>query len=226
MTNQMPGNRLRAGLLRIEDVRQQPLWQQALASLGESPEQPLDDLLRHRVIRRLVGIFIRNAIEATAAALTENHVHSVAALRGLSLRVPVGERVVVRRNSTERTIEGDLLDIANGQAGTVTAIADSQITVRLDAGDEVTLTDRYLRRGGALTHAYALTTHRAQGGTWDLAIAVGTDGLYRETPAKVRRRRDRQVLQDQPLLCSISHLWPPVFLTDHLKDSTDICPKR
>ena len=73
---------LRAGLLRIEDVRQQPLWQQALASLGESPEQPLDDLLRHRVIRRLVGIFIRNAIEATAAALVENHVHSVAALRG------------------------------------------------------------------------------------------------------------------------------------------------
>ncbi len=92
----------------------------------------------------------------------------------------LGERVVVRRNSTERTIEGDLLDIANGQAGTVTAIADSQITVRLDAGDEVTLTDRYLRRGGALTHAYALTTHRAQGGTWDLAIAVGADGLYRE----------------------------------------------
>ncbi len=39
---------LRAGLLRIEDVRQQPLWQQALHSLGESPERPLDDLLRHR----------------------------------------------------------------------------------------------------------------------------------------------------------------------------------
>jgi len=42
------------------------------------------------------------------------------------------------------------------------------------------LTDRYLRRGGHLTHACALTTHRAQGGTWNLAIAVGTDGLYRE----------------------------------------------
>ena len=92
----------------------------------------------------------------------------------------LGERVVVRRNSTERTIDGDLLDIANGQAGTVTAIADSHVTVRLDTGNEVTLTDRYLRRGGELTHAYALTTHRAQGGTWDLAIAVGADGLYRE----------------------------------------------
>ena len=47
-------------------------------------------------------------------------------------------------------------------------------------GAELVLTDRYLRRGGHLTHAYALTTHRAQGGTWDLAIGVGADGLYRE----------------------------------------------
>ena len=33
---------------------------------------------------------------------------------------------------------------------------------------------------GDVDHGYALTTHRAQGGTWDHAIAVGTDGLYRE----------------------------------------------
>ena len=31
----------------------------------------------------------------------------------------LGERVVVRRNSTERTVGGDLHDIANGQAGIV-----------------------------------------------------------------------------------------------------------
>lgn len=78
---------LRAGLLRIEDVRQQPLWQQALHSLGESPERPLDDLLRHRVIRRLVGIFVRNAIEATAAALEEHDVRSVDELRALGRNV-------------------------------------------------------------------------------------------------------------------------------------------
>jgi conjugative relaxase-like TrwC/TraI family protein len=47
-------------------------------------------------------------------------------------------------------------------------------------GHDLILSDRYLRRGGHVTHAYALTTHRAQGGTWDLAIAVGADGLYRE----------------------------------------------
>ena len=74
---------LRAGLLRIEDVRQQPLWQQAMASLGEPLSQPLDDLLRHRVIRRLVGIFIRTAIEATAANLASHRIESVAELRSL-----------------------------------------------------------------------------------------------------------------------------------------------
>jgi hypothetical protein len=53
--------------------------------------------------------------------------------------------------------------------------------VRLDRhGQQLALTDRYLARGGHLTHAYALTSHRAQGGTWDLAIGVGADSLYRE----------------------------------------------
>ena len=46
-----------------------------------------DDLLRHRVIRRLVGIFVRDAIEATAAALEENSVRSVDELRALGHNV-------------------------------------------------------------------------------------------------------------------------------------------
>ncbi len=92
----------------------------------------------------------------------------------------VGERVVVRRNSTEHTVDGHAVEVANGQAGHITAIDPGGLTVRLDRGAELVLTDRYLRRGGHLTHAYALTTHRAQGGTWDLAIGVGADGLYRE----------------------------------------------
>ena len=93
----------------------------------------------------------------------------------------VGERVVVRRNSTEHTVHGHAVDVANGQAGHVVAVGTDGLTVRMDrGGDELVLTDRYLRRGGHLTHAYALTTHRAQGGTWDLAIGVGADGLYRE----------------------------------------------
>jgi conjugative relaxase-like TrwC/TraI family protein len=93
----------------------------------------------------------------------------------------VGERIVVRRNSAdEHTVTGAEISVANGQPGTIIAAADHQLTVRLDTGHDLVLSDRYLRRGGHVTHAYALTTHRAQGGTWDLAIAVGADGLYRE----------------------------------------------
>jgi conjugative relaxase-like TrwC/TraI family protein len=87
-----------------------------------------------------------------------------------------GERVVVRRNHTL----DDVL-VANGHTGTVMYAKDGQLQIELDSGQLITLDDAYLRRGGHVTHAYALTTHRSQGGTWDFAIAVGTDALYRES---------------------------------------------
>jgi hypothetical protein len=93
----------------------------------------------------------------------------------------VGQRIVLRRNSTaEHTLTGDMTAVANGQLGTVEAADQQRMIVALDEGPTVALDERYRRRGGDLAHAYALTTHRAQGGTWDLAIAVGADGLYRE----------------------------------------------
>lgn len=97
-------------------------------------------------------------------------------------RFRTGERVVIRHNSRQTTTTGQLVDIANGQPGTVTSVDKSAVTVRLDSsGHEVVLGDTYLRQGGRITHGYALTAHRAQGGTWDLAISVGADGLYRES---------------------------------------------
>lgn len=105
---------------------------------------------------------------------TDNHTYDTGEYR-------IGERVVLRRNSTsEHALDGTPIFVANGQTGTVTGAADERLTIRLDTGGEVMLTDEYLRRGGHVTHAYALTTHRAQGGTWDVAIAVGADGLYKE----------------------------------------------
>jgi hypothetical protein len=74
-----------------------------------------------------------------------------------------------------------MTEVANGHTGHVVAVDPERLTVRLDTtGTDVVLDHRYLQRGGHISHAYALTTHRAQGGTWDLAIAVGADGLYRE----------------------------------------------
>ena len=89
-------------------------------------------------------------------------------------------RAAPQQHRTHRPAD-DRSSVANGQTGHIVAVDPGRLTVRLDrGGDDVVLTDRYLRRGGHLTHGYALTTHRAQGGTWDLAIAVGADGLYRE----------------------------------------------
>lgn len=93
----------------------------------------------------------------------------------------IGERVVLRRNSDqEHSPDGIRASIANGQPGTVVSIDSGHVAVALDEGPVVRLDDQYLRRGGHLTHAYALTSHRAQGGTWDFAIAVGADSLYSE----------------------------------------------
>ena len=97
--------------------------------------------------------------------------------------VRVGERVVVRRNSErEQSPDGTTARVINGHTGTVTVInpESQQVTIALDHGPAITLDERYLRRGGHVTHAYALTSHRSQGGTWDLAIAVGADTLHRE----------------------------------------------
>jgi hypothetical protein len=92
----------------------------------------------------------------------------------------LGERVVIRRNGTEHSLDGTPITIANGHAGTVQSLTSEGLAIALDSGPTVVLTERYLKRGGHVDHGWALTTHRAQGGTWDTAIAVGVDGLYRE----------------------------------------------
>ena len=94
----------------------------------------------------------------------------------------VGERVVLRRNSTRaHTLDHQQITVANGHTATITALNAAGLTVRRDLDDlDITLDARYLADGGYVDHAYAFTTTRAQGGTWDLSVSVGLDGLYRE----------------------------------------------
>ena len=113
------------------------------------------------------------------------HLHATGELTGASVSYAgrefrLGERVVIRRNGTEHSLDGTPITIANGQAGTVQSLTSEGLAIALDSGPTVVLTERYLKRGGHVDHGWALTTHRAQGGTWDTAIAVGVDGLYRE----------------------------------------------
>jgi conjugative relaxase-like TrwC/TraI family protein len=94
----------------------------------------------------------------------------------------LGERVVLRRNSTlAHSLDQQQVAISNGQTGTITGICDTTLTILRDHDHQhITIGADYLAAGGRVDHAYAFTTTRAQGGTWDQAIAVGLDGLYRE----------------------------------------------
>jgi conjugative relaxase-like TrwC/TraI family protein len=93
----------------------------------------------------------------------------------------VGERVVLRMNDYRATaIDGQAMPLLNGHTATILCGTGGGVIARLDHTDtNVALSTEYLA-AGAVDYAYALTSHRAQGGTWDLAIAVGADGLYRE----------------------------------------------
>lgn len=73
---------LYAGILDVADLAEQPLWQRVMDSLGE-PLRParLDTLLRARIIRRLVGLEVGDAIRHTAAQLQAHGIASVDDLR-------------------------------------------------------------------------------------------------------------------------------------------------
>ncbi len=73
---------LRSGVLDYLQVRELGAWRMVMTSLGEAPECRLEDKLRTRAIRRLIGIEISDAIKATAMALADHGVQSVDDVRG------------------------------------------------------------------------------------------------------------------------------------------------
>jgi ATP-dependent exoDNAse (exonuclease V) alpha subunit len=103
------------------------------------------------------------------------------ALRWASRDYAIGDRVLLRHNSyQETTLDGAATQLLNGEAGTVVDGGPEGLVVRLDLGDRHAVVRADYIAAGHLDHAYALTTTRTQGGTWDLVIGVGLDGLDRE----------------------------------------------
>lgn len=79
---------LYAGILHVEDLAKQPLWQMVMDSLGEPYfPQHFTPLLRARIIRRLVGLEMKDAIEYTRGQLESRGIHSVAELRAVGVNV-------------------------------------------------------------------------------------------------------------------------------------------
>jgi hypothetical protein len=104
---------------------------------------------------------------------------------GASRGYRTGEQVLVTANDYPR-------GLLNGTRGTVTDLHREQqaLSVRLDDGRQLRLDRDYLRTG-RLAHGYALTAHKAQGVTVDVALLWGTHALTRET-GYVAMSRGRQ----------------------------------
>ena len=93
-------------------------------------------------------------------------------IRGRSFSV--GDQVMTLRNDRS-------LGVINGSRGVVQRIDlhSGQLEVRLTDERIVSLSTEYLETG-QVTHAYAITGHKAQGMTTDRAFVLGDDSLYRE----------------------------------------------
>jgi len=85
-----------------------------------------------------------------------------------------GDEVMTLRNDRR-------LGVINGSRGVVESIdaGAGQLEVRLDNDSLVALPTDYLQ-AGHVTHAYAITGHKAQGMTTDRALVLGDESLYRE----------------------------------------------
>jgi ATP-dependent exoDNAse (exonuclease V) alpha subunit len=85
-----------------------------------------------------------------------------------------GDEVMTLRNDRR-------LGVINGSRGVIESVdaGAGQLEVRLHNESLVTLSTDYLQ-AGHVTHAYAITGHKAQGMTTDRALVLGDESLYRE----------------------------------------------
>lgn len=71
---------LRSGLLHPRQLDGLPLWDRLLDDLGGTPGA-LDDLMRHRLIRRLIGLEVTDLVRSTSQAIEQAGVDSVEAVQ-------------------------------------------------------------------------------------------------------------------------------------------------
>ena len=77
---------LRSGLLRPKQLAGLELWEYLRDSIGWHADH-LDELTRHRLIRRLIGIEVTDLVQTTTAALEHHGVDSVEAVQRLPQNV-------------------------------------------------------------------------------------------------------------------------------------------
>ncbi len=129
------------------------------------------------------------------AALLAAHQLPPSSLEVRGHQFAVGDRVMTLQNWRRH-------GIINGERGVITAITGETVAMHFDTGRDMTLPPSYLR-AGHLTHAYAMTIHKAQGLTADRCIVLADDTLSREAAytALSRGRLENQLVvvnSDEP----------------------------
>lgn len=88
---------LRSGMISPQMLEGIPLWEILIESVGLRGNH-LDDLSRHRLIRRLIGLEVTDLVTTTEHCIRENRVHSVEELQQLSFNVIGYSEDMHRRN--------------------------------------------------------------------------------------------------------------------------------
>ena len=88
------------------------------------------------------------------------------------LELAAGDRVIALRNRRR-------IGLLNGTQATVRGRSGQDVVVVTDEGVRVQVPLDYVV-DGHLTHAYALTIHKSQGMTCDVALVLGDDTLHAE----------------------------------------------
>jgi dGTPase len=88
---------LRSGMITPQMLEGITLWEILIKSVGWRGSQA-DDLFRHRMIRRLIGLEVTDLVSTTDQRLRENNVHSVEELQQLPINVIGFSEDMHRRN--------------------------------------------------------------------------------------------------------------------------------
>lgn len=152
-------------------------------TLGPDPDVLLDQMVADWATTKTDGVDAV-MIALTHDAVTElNHrarTHlaaegrlgeTVAQIEDTDTEYAVGDTVVCLRNDRR-------LGVRNGDLATVVGATHDGLVVER-AGQRIELPAAYLA-DGHLAHGYALTVHKAQGATYDVALLYGDEHLYAE----------------------------------------------
>lgn len=100
------------------------------------------------------------------------------------LELRIGDRVLALRNDRK-------VGVVNGTIGTVAGADSDAVHVETGDGDRLAVPIEYVA-AGHLTHGYAMTIHKSQGMTCDVALVLGDDTLHKEAGyTSITRGRER-----------------------------------